>query len=265
MLPPACPDIPLGAIPSNTRSLPSLNLNNQAARAYKTVSWTNTSSCVPYPSPPPNHWLCLSVASCFRFSLHVATCVKSPEWTSAHLKTKQRRKKTYTDDPKAGLDPSTTFRGRDNDIRFYEHLLTGSHEQTSQFIIHYQFFLNSMTQEKWFTGTEKRQFFPELTVDSDSSAVERNTLYVVPIDLVWSSTQKMRFHLPHWILSALPQGNPPPYSRQKLYYCSLLWKIQHSFGQFALWRQTIWHVWLIFQTKTRVLCNKNARSTVKSR
>jgi len=187
--------------------------------------------------------------------------------TLNHRPTSRRNsaEKMYTDDPKVGLDRSATARGRDSDIRFYEHLLTGSHEQTSQFIIHYQFFLNSLNHEKWFKGTEKWQIFPELTVDSDSSAVERNTLYVMPIDLVWSSTQKMRFHLPHWILSVLPYGNPPPYSRQKLYYCSLLWKIQHSSGQFALWRQTIWQVWLIFQTKARVLCNKNARSTVQSR
>jgi hypothetical protein len=198
------------------------------------------------------------VASCFWFSLHVATYVKSLEGTSTHLKTKRRRKRRTQSIRRR----SATVRGRD--IRFYEHLLTGSHEQTRQFIINYQFSLNSLNQTKWFKGTEKWQFFPELTVDSESSAVERNTLYVVPIDLVWSWTQKMRFHLPQWILSVLPQGNPPPYSWQKLYYCSLLWKIQDSPRQFALWRQTIWHVWLIFQTKTRVLCKKNARCTVQS-
>jgi hypothetical protein len=149
LLPSACPDIPLSTIPSNTPYLPSLNLDDQAARAYKTVSWTNTSqlctltftTCLPLTLPISGLF--------FRFSLHVATYVKSLEGTSVHLNTKRRRKKkTYTDDPMEGLDRSATVRGRDNDIRFSEHLLTCSHEQTSQFIIHDQFFLNSLNHAK---------------------------------------------------------------------------------------------------------------------
>jgi hypothetical protein len=101
--------------------------------------------------------------------------------------------------------------GRDNDIKFYKNSLAGAYEhylkqKITQFITDIHFFLNSLNHVKRFTGTDW-QLFPELTVDSHTVGRWKETLSVVPIDFVWSSTHKTRFHLPHRMLSVPPASN----------------------------------------------------------